>query len=54
MRKIPITTRQKGRKNNAFYVKLKWFTWKYSTSHILLINKEKSQHQHHDNDGHDN
>ena len=44
MREIPITTREKCRKNNAFYIELKWFTWKYSTSHILylLIKKKAS------------
>ena len=43
MWEIPITTRKKCRKNDAFYVELKWFTWKYSTSHALyLLIKKKA------------
>ena len=43
MWEIPITARKKCRKNDAFYVELKWFTWKYSTSHVLyLLIKKKA------------
>ena len=44
MGEIPISTSKKCRKNNAFYVELKWMTGKYSTSHVLylLIKKKAS------------